>query len=193
MSVMTPTEVAERLGIQPSTLRKYSLLFEKEQIVFDRNRNNSRNYTVMQVEAIEEAITLSHNNDMTLEEAVKEASKRLKAEPVITQKETFTDVAPQRHNGDIAAVMMQEINELKEVIRQQEENARIREEERKERELMFVEAMEKMQESMDKVLLRLPENPVDPAPEDIMEEAAPPKQEEPVKKKGLLSRLFSKD
>lgn len=190
MSVMTPTEVAERLGIQPSTLRKYSLLFEKEQIVFDRNRNNSRNYTVMQVEALEEAITLSHNDDITLEEAVKIASKKLKSEPVITQKETVTDIAPQRHNGDITAVMMKEINELKEVIRQQEENARIREEERKERELMFVEAMEKMQDSMDKVLLRLPEKSAKDAPEEIIVEVSPPEPAELPKKKGFFSRLF---
>jgi DNA-binding transcriptional MerR regulator len=190
MSVMTPNEVAERLGIQPSTLRKYSLLFEKEQIVFDRNRNNSRNYTVMQVEAIEEAITLSHNSDITLEEAVKKASKKLKSEPVITQKETVTDMATQRHNGDIAAVMMKEIEDLKRIIRQQEETARIREKERKERELMFVEAMEKMQQSMDQVLLRLPEEPVDSALEEIIPETAPAEIEEPVKKKGLFSRFF---
>ena len=197
MSVMTPTEVAERLGIQPSTLRKYSLLFEKEQIVFDRNRNNSRNYTVMQVEAIEEAITLMKSGDITLEEAVREASKYLKVEPLITQKETVTDISTQRHNGDMTAAMMAEIAELKATIQQQEETARIREEERKEREMMFVEAMEKMQESMDKVLLRLPERDAETPGETNDTEAAPEEvgvdPEEPAKKKGFWSRLFSKE
>lgn len=189
---MTPAEVAERLGIQSSTLRKYSLLFEKEQIVFSRSKNNSRNYTDIQVAAIQEAITLSHNADVTLEDAVRVAAKKLKMERDITPEEGVTDIAPQRHNDDITAVMMSEIATLKKEIAEHEKAAVKREEERKNRELMFVEAMEKMQESMDAVLLRLPEQRKEPAPEERTQDMAPETVEETPKRKSLFSRFFKK-
>lgn len=193
MKTMTPTEVCERLGIQPSTLRKYSLLFEKEQIVYERNRNQSRNYTVMQVEAMEEALRQAHNNDITLEEAIREASKRLKSEGVITPKETITGIAPQRHNADITAVMLQEIAELKEQIRQQDEVAEKRDKERRDRELLFVEAMEKMQNDMNKLLERLPEPTSEPTSvEEEKDTLESQPQAEPEQKKGFLARLFKK-
>lgn len=188
---MTPTEVCERLGIQPSTLRKYSLLFEKEQIVYARNRNRSRIYTVAQVEAIEDALQRAHNDDITLEEAVREAAKHLKSERVITQKEPVTGITSQRHNGDITTVMMEEIASLKQEIQQHEENAIKRDKESRERELMFVEAMEKMQNDMAKLLERLPEPANEPQPteEEINAVESQP-EAPPSEKKGFWARLF---
>lgn len=191
MKSMTPTEVCERLGIQPSTLRKYSLLFEKEQIVYERNRNQSRKYTVMQVEAMEEALQQAHNTDITLEEAVREASRRLKSERVVTPQEGITGITPQRHNADITAVMVEEIASLKEQIRQHEENAERRDKESRERELMFVEAMEKMQNDMSKLLERLPEPVSEPTPvEEELNALESQPQEEKIKKKSFFSRLW---
>lgn len=191
MKSMTPTEVCERLGIQPSTLRKYSLLFEKEQIVYERNRNQSRKYTVMQVEAMEEALQQAHNTDITLEEAVREASRRLKSERVVTPQEGITGMTPQRHNADITAVMVEEIASLKEQIRQHEENAERRDKESRERELMFVEAMEKMQNDMSKLLERLPEPVSEPTPvEEELNALESQPQEEKIKKKSFFSRLW---
>lgn len=188
---MTPTEVCERLGIQPSTLRKYSLLFEKEQIVYARNRNRSRIYTVAQVEAIEDALQRAHNDDITLEEAVREAAKHLKSERVITPKEGVTTIASQRHNGDITAVMMEEIATLKEEIRQHEENAVERDRKSRERELMFVEVMEKMKNDMEKILERLPEPANEPqATEEEINAAESQPEAPPSEKKGFWARLF---
>lgn len=194
MKAMTPTEVCERLGIQPSTLRKYSLLFEKEQIVYERNRNNSRNYTVTQVEAMEEALQQAHNTDITLEEAVREASRRLKSERVVTPQEGITGMTPQRHNADITAVMVEEIASLKEQIRQHEENAERRDKESRERELMFVEAMEKMQNDMNKLLERLPEPVSEPtSAKEELNASESQSQAAPVKKKSFFARLFKSD
>ena len=55
--MMTPSEVCKQLNISPSTLRKYSLRFEFEGILFKRNKSNSRIYTVTEVAALRESMT----------------------------------------------------------------------------------------------------------------------------------------
>ena len=71
--MMTPSEVCKQLNISPSTLRKYSLRFETEGILFKRNKSNSRIYTVTEVAALRESMTVIKSGDITFENAVREA------------------------------------------------------------------------------------------------------------------------
>ena len=195
MERLTPNEVCERLDIQSSTLRKYSLLFEKEQITFARNKNNSRSYTVMQVEAIESALQQAHDDGITLEEAVREAAKRLKTNSVITSNEPITPVASQRHNGDIAAVTLKKIQDLEQQLAASEERQIEERKQQKERDALFVEILERMQskiDSMEKLQKELaaPDPEEEKIEETIDEEDDSSTKEEPIKKKGFFARFF---
>lgn len=194
MERLTPHEVCERLGIQSSTLRKYSLLFEKEHITFARNKNNSRSYTVMQVEAIESALQRAHDDGITLEEAVTEAANSLKKENVITQGKPITPMTSQRHNGDITAVTLQKVVELEQQLAASEKRQIEERQQQKERDALFVEILERMQskiDSMEKLQKELAEpDQAEEVEEAEAAEAAQPTEEEPVKKKGFFARFF---
>jgi len=132
--MMTPSEVSAKLNIQPSTLRKYSALLEQEGIQFKRTHKNARLYTDSEYIAIESIITTVHSGKKSLENAVIEASKELKR---------GVSVAPRERDSDtIAAAMLNEVKQLKIQLQQQEER-------QKERDLMFVEVLEKMQRKLD--------------------------------------------
>lgn len=166
---MTPAEVSKTLGISSSTLRKYSLLFEKEDITFERSQNNSRQYTDTQVVALQEVITATKNGNESLENAVKQASDKLKGVSTITQESTVTTEVSQRYDDDAAAVMLAEIKSLKEQLQKQEDR-------QKERDALFVEVLENLQTEIN--LLK-------------EQTALPTPQKEPVpEKKSFLSRWF---
>ena len=88
--MMTPSEVCKQLNISPSTLRKYSLRFESEGILFKRNKNNSRIYTVTEVVALRESMTVTKSGDITFENAVREAAEGLKEASTITPENGVT-------------------------------------------------------------------------------------------------------
>lgn len=169
MTVKTPSEVSKELGVSASTLRKYSLMFEKEQITFERNQNNSRQYTDTHIVALQEVITATKNGQETLENAVKQVSDGLKGLSTITQENTVIREVSRRHDDDTAAVMLQEIQSLKEQLQKQEER-------QKERDSMFVEILENLQKEVNK--LQEQKTLTEPITED--------KQE----KKGFFARLF---
>lgn len=171
---MTPSEVCKTLGIQASTLRKYSLLFEKEGITFKRGQNNSRIYTDTEVVALQEVITLTRDGAETLENAVKQASKSLKGITTITDENAVTDLSSQRHDDDISAVMLQEIRSLKEEIRK--------------RDSLFVEALETMQNKLDRIEQQQLNPPVPEEAEENVSESQ--SQTPPEPKKGFFSRFF---
>ncbi len=134
--MMTPSEVSTRLKIQPSTLRKYSALLEQEGIQFKRTHKNARLYTDSEYIAIESIIATVHSGKKSLEDAVIEASMGLKK---------GVSVAPRERDGDdIAAATLDELKNLKTQLQQQEER-------QKERDMMFVEVLEKMQKKIDQV------------------------------------------
>ena len=134
--MMTPSEVSTKLNIQPSTLRKYSALLEQEGIQFKRTHKNARLYTDSEYIAIESIIATVHSGKKSLENAVIEASKELKRD---------VSVAPRERDSDtIAAATLEEVKQLRIQLQQQEEN-------QKERDLMFVEVLEKMQKKIDRM------------------------------------------
>ena len=134
--MMTPSEVSTKLNIQPSTLRKYSALLEQEGIQFKRTHKNARLYTDSEYIAIESIIATVHSGKKSLENAVIEASKELKKGVSVAPRE--------RDSDDIATATLNEVKQLRIQLQQQEEN-------QKERDLMFVEVLEKMQKKIDRM------------------------------------------
>ena len=67
--MMTPSEVCKQLNISPSTLRKYSLRFESEGILFKRNKSNSRIYTVTEVAALRDSMTVTKSGQVRLDQS----------------------------------------------------------------------------------------------------------------------------
>ena len=79
-------------------------------------------------------IAAVHSGKKSLEEAVIEASKALKKNVSVAPRE--------RDSDDIAAATLEEIKQLRIQLQQQEER-------QKERDMMFVEVLEKMQRKID--------------------------------------------
>lgn len=134
--MMTPSEVSTKLNIQPSTLRKYSALLEEEGIQFKRTHKNARLYTDSECIAIESIIAAVRSGKKSLEEAVIEVSSGLKKSISVGPRE--------RDSDDIAAATLNEVKQLKIQLQQQEER-------QKERDIMFVEVLEKMQQKIDRM------------------------------------------
>lgn len=132
--MLTPSEVSAKLKIKPSTLRKYSALLEQEGIQFQRTHKNARLYTDSEYIAIKDIIATVHSGKKSLEEAIIEASKALKKNVSVAPRE--------RDSDDIAAATLEEVKRLKTQLQQQEEH-------QKERDMMFVEILEKMQKKID--------------------------------------------
>jgi DNA-binding transcriptional MerR regulator len=155
MTMLSPGEACKKLHIQPSTLRKYSLLFEKEQIVFVRNKNNARLYTVTEIAALQEVVTAMKDGHETLENAVTRAAGKLKGNSIVAVENADTGTPSERHNDDIAAATMEEVRALREEI--------------KKRDLLFVEALESLQKEIrelrqerDQLQIESQEPPADP-------------------------------
>lgn len=68
----SPSEVAEQLGIQSSTLRKYADVLEKEGYTFIKNERGHRKYRESDVMVFRKAINLKNDTDMKLENAIKQ-------------------------------------------------------------------------------------------------------------------------
>lgn len=182
MTVMSPSEVSKKLGIQPSTLRKYCLLLEQHGITFERNANNSRKYTEDSVIALQKFITLLSRGDMTVESAasIVGIGERTKVENLHkTEDSTATHNDIERHNDDITAVMLKEIMSLKGEIQEQKEvidGFRVAQEKR---DKYFVEILEQLQGE----IVKLNEQKALPPVEE-------PEPENEPEKKGFFSRFF---
>ncbi|MEB8740790.1 DUF3967 domain-containing protein [Bacillus cereus] len=68
----SPGDVAEQLGIQSSTLRKYADVLEKEGYTFIKNERGHRKYRESDVMVLRKVINLKNDTDMTLENATKQ-------------------------------------------------------------------------------------------------------------------------
>jgi len=64
--------VAEQLGIQSSTLRKYADVLEKEGYTFIKNERGHRKYRESDLMVFRKVITLKNDTNMTLENATKQ-------------------------------------------------------------------------------------------------------------------------
>ena len=184
--MMTPSEISAKLNIQPSTLRKYSALLEQEGIQFKRTHKNARLYTDSEYIAIEGMIAAVHSGKKSLEEAVIEASSGLKKSISVAPRE--------RDSDDIAAATLNEVKQLKIQLQQQEER-------QKERDIMFVEVLEKMQQKIDRMeeqqkqlVAPTPEEPeIDASESPSQEEESEPEPVTPKKDtRSLWARIWNK-
>lgn len=186
MNAITPSQVSKQLDIQPSTLRKYSLLIEENGIEFERNANNSRRYSDMDVVTLQKMITLIKVDGVSVENAAFAISKWRKGESSVASGNDDVDNAIERRNDDIAAALIGEIRGLKEKIEEQErtiDSFRIAQEKR---DTYFVEILENLQGEIH----RLNERQVLPEPEP--EVAAALEHSPQVGKRGFFARLFNK-
>ncbi|PEQ53105.1 DNA-binding protein [Bacillus thuringiensis] len=71
-TLYSPGDVAEQLGIQSSTLRKYADVLEKEGYTFIKNERGHRKYRESDVMVFRKVINLKNDTDMTLENAIKQ-------------------------------------------------------------------------------------------------------------------------
>ncbi|WP_025150620.1 DUF3967 domain-containing protein [Bacillus sp. H1a] len=71
-TLYSPGDVAEQLGIQSSTLRKYADVLEKEGYTFVKNERGHRKYRESDVMVFRKIINLKNDTDMTLENATKQ-------------------------------------------------------------------------------------------------------------------------
>lgn len=192
--MMTPSEVCKQLNISPSTLRKYSLRFESEGILFKRNKSNSRIYTVTEVAALRDSMTVTKSGDKTFENAVREAAEDLKGISIITPENGVTSTPSRRHDDVATDVILKKLEGL------EEENRSLKEEIRK-RDSLFVEALEKMQHKLDRIEKQQAQliAPVSKEPElDASESPSQQEESEPEtlapKKdtRGLWARIWNK-
>lgn len=68
----SPSDVAEQLGIQSSTLRKYADVLEKEGYSFTKNDRGHRKYREVDVLVFRKVINLKNDTDVTLDNAAKQ-------------------------------------------------------------------------------------------------------------------------
>lgn len=182
MTVLTPAQVCEELGIQDSTLRKYSLLLDKEGIFFERHKNNRRKYTETHVVTLKRTLELMHNDDITLEKAIHVACSELKAHPIIDGI-TVIENPLQRNNSDVTELLVEEVRGLKVQLSEQEER-------QKERDTLFVEALEDLQKEI-RELKSLQQSQIDDVVSNHpIEEKDVISTDIPKKKKGFLAWLF---
>ncbi|MGE6367453.1 DUF3967 domain-containing protein [Bacillus paramycoides] len=71
-TLYSPSDVAEQLGIQSSTLRKYADVLEKEGYIFIKNERGHRKYRESDVMVFRKVINLKNDTDITLENATKQ-------------------------------------------------------------------------------------------------------------------------
>ncbi|PDY47491.1 DUF3967 domain-containing protein [Bacillus pseudomycoides] len=71
-TLYSPSDVAEQLAIQSSTLRKYADVLEKEGYTFIKNERGHRKYRESDVMIFRKVINLKNDTDMTLENATKQ-------------------------------------------------------------------------------------------------------------------------
>jgi len=192
--MMTPSEVCKQLNISPSTLRKYSLRFESEGILFKRNKSNSRIYTVTEVAALRESMTVTKSGDITFENAVREAAKGLKGASTITLENGVTSTPPRRHDDVATAVILKKLEDL------EQENRSLKEEMRK-RDSLFVEALEEMKHKLDRIeenqkQLAAPtpeETEIDASEQSLQKEESEPETIIPKKDtRSLWARIWNK-
>ena len=94
----------------------------------------------MEIEAIHNATKASQSGLKSFEDAVSDEVRSLKGNPSITTEtlnKAVLESSPSRHDDSTTAVMLNEIRNLKEEIRQ--------------RDSLFVEVLEKMQEKLDRI------------------------------------------
>jgi DNA-binding transcriptional MerR regulator len=151
-TLYSPSDVAEQLGIQSSTLRKYADVLEKEGYTFIKNERGHRKYRESDVMVFRKVINLKNDTDMTLENATKQ---------IVSWHQGIEVLPLERHEveryeepNSNATPLQKMIQEQKEVIEKQnyllqELNKRLAEQDQRfaQREFELLSAIQSIQDS----------------------------------------------
>jgi len=204
MTVMTPSQICEKLGIQASTLRKYSLLLEAEGVEFDRTANNSRRYTDIDLVTLQDFVTLTETHGMSVKDAAETAANRRLGSSSETPNNADAHNAPERHDADITPAVIAELQRLREVVKEQAETIEGFRKSQEQRDKLFLQALEELQGQIDTLQKSLPEPAAEEIAaeqeEEVTDKTAPDSDDvsvtdaitEPKPKKGFFARLFGR-
>ncbi|APC65621.1 hypothetical protein AAV35_014065 (plasmid) [Salimicrobium jeotgali] len=113
MKLYSPSDIADILGLQASTLRKYSAALEKHGYTFDKNNRGQRFYTDSDVITLRKFISLK-DSGMSLNEALEGTVMWHKGGEDVSPPVTETRSATERSYSDVS--------ELKEMVHKQQES-----------------------------------------------------------------------
>ncbi|QWH75969.1 DUF3967 domain-containing protein [Bradyrhizobium sp. MOS001] len=151
-TLYSPGEVAEQLGIQSSTLRKYADVLEKEGYTFIKNERGHRKYRESDVMVFRKVINLKNDTDMTLENATKQiVSWHQGVEVLPLERHEIERYEEPDFNATTLQTMLQDQNEFIEKQNEllQELNKRLVEQDQRfvQRESELLSAIQTIQES----------------------------------------------
>ncbi|MDI6535140.1 DUF3967 domain-containing protein [Bacillus mycoides] len=151
-TLYSPGEVAEQLGIQSSTLRKYADVLEKEGYTFIKNERGHRKYRESDVMVFRKVINLKNDTDMTLENATKQiVSWHQGVEVLPLERHEIERYKEPDFNATTLQTMLQDQNEVIEKQNEllQELNKRLVEQDHRfaQRESELLSAIQTIQES----------------------------------------------
>ncbi|MED4680905.1 DUF3967 domain-containing protein [Bacillus nitratireducens] len=151
-TLYSPSEVAEQLNIQSSTLRKYADVLEKEGYTFIKNERGHRKYRESDVMVFRKVINLKNDTDMTLENATKQiVSWHQGVEVLPLERHEVERYEEPDFNATTLQTMLQDQNEVIEKQNEllQELNKRLVEQDQRfaQRESELLSAIQTIQES----------------------------------------------
>lgn len=151
-TLYSPSDVAEQLGIQSSTLRKYADVLEKEGYTFIKNERGHRKYRESDVMVFRKVINLKNDTDMTLENATKQiVSWHQGVEVLPLERHEIERYEEPDFNATTLQTMLQDQNEVIEKQNEllQELNKRLVEQDQRfaQRESELLNAIQTIQES----------------------------------------------
>ncbi len=151
-TLYSPGEVAEQLGIQSSTLRKYADVLEKEGYTFIKNERGHRKYRESDVMVFRKVINLKNDTDITLENATKQiVSWHQGVEVLPLERHEIERYEEPNFNATTLQMMLQDQNEVIEKQNEllQELNRRLVEQDQRfaQRESELLSAIQTIQES----------------------------------------------
>lgn len=151
-TLYSPSDVAEQLGIKPSTLRKYADVLENEDYTFIKNERGHRKYRESDVMVFRKIINLKNDTDMTLENATKQIVSWHQGVEVLPLERH--EVERYEESDFNATTLRRMIQDQKEVIEKQNEllqglNKRLVEQDHRfaQRELELLNAIQTIRES----------------------------------------------
>lgn len=189
-NIFMPADVASRLDIGVSTLRKYSLLLEDNGMIFKRNAQNSRIYDRTDVVALQRMITLIREHNITVENAAVTISSSTSGGVFESDDSVVIHNGVERHSGDVAGVTLTEVMELKEIIERQTETIEEFRKTQEKRDQYFLKILEDLNEQ----ILQLKEKQALPEPgsnvEQLKDKVNPNTTAD--ERKGFFARLFKR-
>ncbi|MFN4173530.1 MAG: MerR family transcriptional regulator [Parachlamydiaceae bacterium] len=175
-------EVADKLGVGTSTVRKYSLLLEEHGYEIDRNDKDQRAFYDADIALMQRIIDLVQSKGMTLSSAAKSAIIEFNDGKFRTSKTPKQDVE--------VAELREQLNEMTEYLKQQERFNReliSRLEDRREQDQLLLETREHREEELERKLSEVMKEL-----RETKEMIAAAKEEPDNAQKGFFARLFGK-